>query len=163
MNKFRHLLIIVVISTVFLLLPTAAMAKFTYHHNGFAIGAGVNQASENNADESLAFGLKYRHNTLAGGLDFCMSEGPGGEGSTMFPFVWVAWMEEFSRPEESTYGLYGGLGVGYMLLEEEELMDSPVGPFVILGWDLGEEISVEGKVGMFGENKFGTAMVYWNL
>ena len=161
--KIRSILITLFSISAFLILPGAAMAEFQYHHDGLAIGFGINQASENNADESLALGIKYRYHTLAGGLDYCMSEGPGGVDSTSFMFAWIAWMEEFSRPEESTYGLYGGLGLGYMMLEDEELMDSPFGPFVITGWDLGEEITVEGKVGLFGENKWGTAMLYWNL
>ena len=163
MRKIRPILLGIITVTLMLTLPGASMAEFEYHHNGMALGVGINQATDNDADESFAFGVKFRSDTFAGGLDYCKSEGPGGEGSTSFMFPWVAWMEEFSRPPESTYDLYGGLGVGYMILEDEEFIDSPFGPFVITGWDMGEELTLEGKVGVFGGSFWGTAMVYWNM
>jgi len=139
-----------------------AMAELDYHHDGFAVGAGINQAMENQADESWAAGIKYRTPHWEYGLDACMSEDFGGVGDNNFGFVWVAYIEEWERPAFSTYGLYTGIGAGMFFLEDE-FVDWPAGPIVVMGWDWGDEITVEGKVGYFGENYFGTTMLYWNF
>jgi len=145
---------------VSLLAPSASYAGGLDFPPGMAIGAGVNQATGNEADESLAVSFKSREDRLEYGIDFCMSEGRGGVGDNNFVFVWGAWLEDFQRPEWQDYGVFAGAGAGFFLFEDD-LVEWPAGPFVVLGWDFSPQAGLEGKVGYFGENYWGTALLYW--
>jgi hypothetical protein len=143
-----------------LLYPSAARAGELDFLSGIAVGAGINQATENAADESFALGLKAREGRWEYGVDFCMSEAAGGVGDDNFMFVWGAWINDFSRPDWQDYGIYAGAGAGAFFLESD-LIDWPAGPFAVVGWDFSPQAGLEGKVGYFGENIWGTGMLYW--
>jgi hypothetical protein len=155
-------LIAFIVSAAALILAAAypAYAELDYHHNGFSIGAGINQATENQADETWAVGLKYRQPHWQYGVDVCMSEDFGGVGDNKFGFIWATYIEEWERPAASEYGLYSGIGAGAFFLEDE-FVDWPAGPIVVMGWDWGRELGMEAKVGYFGENFYGTTLLYW--
>jgi hypothetical protein len=147
-----------VISGIISALPAyAATLDFM---SGLAVGVGINQATENQADESFALSFKSRETRWEYGLDLCMAEDFGGVGDNNFGFIWGAWLEEFQRPEWQDYGIYVGAGAGVLLLQDD-LVDWPAGPFAVVGWDFSSQAGLEGKVGYFGENYWGTAMLYW--
>jgi hypothetical protein len=128
---------------------------------GLAIGAGINRATENNATEEFAFGIKYMASKWEYGFDFIQSGPPGlGPGSANSGFVWAAWLNDFKRTDWQDYGVYVGAGAG-ILLFQDNFIDWPAGPFAVIGWDFTERAGMEGKLGYFGENYFGTAMLYW--
>ena len=145
---------------VILMLPLPAYANDLDFLEDFALGIGVNQGTSNDANELLAVGIKSRGLRWQYGVDFCMSEDRGGVGDNNFAFLWASWTEEFQRPEWQDYGMYVGAGAGVLLLSDD-LTEWPVGPFVMLGWDLSTQAGLEGKAGYFGEEYWGTAMFYW--
>ncbi len=157
---FKRLSILLGISLILILLPSPVLANDMDFMDGFALGAGFSQGTENAADESFAFSIKTQGHRWQYGVDFCMSEDRGGIGDNNFAFLWAAWTEEFQRPEWQDYGIYAGAGAGFLLLSDD-LTEWPVGPFVMLGWDLSSQAGLEGKVGWFGEEMWGTAMFYW--
>lgn len=126
----------------------------------YAVGAGWNQGTENDALEFFVLSFKYRGNRWEYGLDACNVEKRGEEGGSNFGFAWAAWIEEFDRPDWQDYGIFVGAGAGVFFLEED-LIDWPGGPFLVLGWDFSPQAGLEGKVGYFGENYWGTALFYW--
>ena len=128
--------------------------------DGIAIGAGYNQGTDNDANESFTLSLKARERHWEYGIDACMSDDRGGVGDNNFGFVWGAWIEDFKRPDFQDYGIYVGAGAGAFVLEDE-LVEWSAGPFVILGWDFSSQAGLEGKLGYFGENYWGTALFYW--
>ncbi len=140
--------------------PISASAGALDFLDGMAIGAGYNQGSENDANESFVLSFKTRETRWEYGIDFCRSEGTGGVGEDNFMFVWGAWIEEFDRPEWQDYGVFVGAGAGIFLLDDS-LIDWPAGPFLVLGWDFSDHAGLEGKVGYFGENNWGTGTLYW--
>jgi len=154
----RPLLFIFSISVAFLLLPTSANAANVLH--GLAVGAGVNQATKNDANETFCLSLKSRSARWEYGIDACTSEYRGGVGRNNFGFIWGAWVDDFQRPDWQDYGIYGGAGAGFFVLQQD-FVDWSAGPFLLLGWDLSSQAGLEGKVGYFGENYWGTANFYW--
>ncbi|HDS30800.1 MAG TPA: hypothetical protein ENN67_07125 [Firmicutes bacterium] len=156
----RHIAISLIAFSLILLIPLQSRAGDLDFMDGLAIGAGINQGTKNEADESFALGLKARQGRWQYGVDFCMSEDRGGIGKDNFVFVWGGWLQEFDRPDWQDYGIYVGGGVGFFLLESN-LIDWPAGPFAIVGWDFSSQAGLEGKVGYFGKNYWGTAMLYW--
>jgi len=140
--------------------PSIASAGVLDFLDGVAIGAGINQATVNDADELYTLSFKHRETRWEYGLDLCMSEARGGVGDDNFAFVWGSWLEEFDRPDWQDYGIYVGAGAGAFVLEDD-LIDWPAGPFAVLGWDFSNQAGLEGKVGYFGENYWGTALFYW--
>ena len=128
--------------------------------DGWAIGVGINQVTENDADESLGGSIKWRDDSWEVGLDYLNSEDVGGIGENNYAFAWAAMLMDFKRPDTQDFGIFGGGGAGF-LVADDEAIDWPAGPIVILGWDFSSQAGLEGKVGYFGENIFGTAMFYW--
>lgn len=128
--------------------------------DGWCLGVGINQATENDADESFAVSLKWRDKSWQAGVDYLTSEDVGGVGENNFMFAWGAMLYDFKRPEWMEYGIFVGAGAG-MMVSDDDLIDWPFGPFAVLGWDFSSQAGLEGKVGYFGDNMFGTAMFYW--
>jgi len=143
-----------------LMFPGVVAAELEYHHNGLAIGVGLNQATQNEANEDFAASVKYRRFHWEIGVDACMSEDFGGVGDNNYGVIWLAYIEEFNRPAGSTYGLYAGLGAAGFVLEDD-FVDTPYGPIAVAGWDWGNETGVEGKVGLFGDNTWASLIAYW--
>jgi len=160
MMRFKAAWLVPSLVILFFILATPAGAFDFSMPDNFAIGAGINQGTENEADELIAIGFKLREHRWEYGIDFCMSEDRGGEGDNNFGFLWAAWIEEFQRPDFQDYGIFAGAGVGAFVLEDD-LTDWPAGPFVVIGWDFSSQSGIEGKCGYFGENYWGTAMFYW--
>jgi hypothetical protein len=156
----RVYVLLIAILLAGLLVPAVASAELEYHHNGLAIGVGFNQATQNEADESFAASIKYRRYHWEAGFDACMSEDFGGVGDNNFGVAWLAYIEEFNRPADSTYGLYAGLGAGMFILEDE-FIDQSVGPLAVAGWDWGDETGSELKAGWFGDSFWASLIVYW--
>ena len=152
--------VLFLLSGLLLVFPSTLHAGGLDFLEGIALGAGVNQATDNDADELYTFSIKHRETRWEYGLDLCMSEASGGGGDDNFAFVWGSWLEEFDRPDWQDYGIYVGAGAGVFVLEDD-LIDWPAGPFVVLGWDFSNQAGLEGKVGYFGENYWGTALFYW--
>ncbi len=146
-----------------LVFPNAAMADAIYYHNGYALGVGANIASENDAREEFAISFKYRSYHWQYGIDHCTSAGAGDIGTTEYQFLWVSYIEEFKRPADSDYGIYAGLGGGGFLGLEDDFLENPFGPFLLVGWDMSDWIGLEGKVGTFGRNYWASALIYWYL
>jgi hypothetical protein len=144
----------------FLIAPLPALAENS-GFEGLALGVGANRAAENMANENTAFGIKWRERHFEYGLDFIQAGAVGyGYGNSNCAFLWASWLEEFDRPGWQDYGIYVGAGAG-TILGEDEFVDWQAGPFIILGWDFTARAGLEGKLGYFGENIFGTAMIYW--
>jgi len=143
-----------------LIASTPAWAGELDFLDGIAIGAGMNQGTDNDADETWALSAKMREGHWEYGVDICRSEGFGGVAVDRFGFVWASWIEDFQRPEWQDYGIYVGGGAGVFVLQDE-LVDWPAGPFATIGWDFSPQAGLEGKVGYFGENYWGTALLYW--
>ncbi|HEX9746040.1 MAG TPA: hypothetical protein VGB30_11505 [bacterium] len=147
---------------IFLLTAVPASAEVFDFMDGISLGAGFNQGSDNDANESAAFSIKIRQPDYQYGVDFLMSEDRGGIGDNNFGFVWGTWYTEFKRAPNQDYGFYAGAGAGAFFLEDD-FIDWPAGPFAMLGWDFSTQAGIEGKVGYFGENMWGTAIFYWNF
>lgn len=146
---------------VSLMIAPQAFADDDGGFDGIALGAGINRATENNATEEYAFGIKYMGTRWEYGFDFIQTGARGGVyGNANSGFLWAAWLEKFKRSAWQDYGVYVGAGAG-MLLFEDDFVDWTAGPFVVIGWDFTERAGMEGKLGYFGENLFGTAMLYW--
>jgi len=133
--------------------------------DGWALGVGINRATSNDLEEEFAVSLKWRDVAWEAGLDYLSTEprpeeSRAGEGPTEFMFAWGAWLIDFDRPEWQDYGIFAGAGAG-VVIDDGDIIDSPLGPFIMLGWDFSTQAGLEGKVGYFGENIFGTAMFYW--
>ena len=143
------------------LLPIAPCQAGTLDFlDGIALGAGWNQGANNDANEKYMYSIKSRDKRWEYGLDFCRSEIRGGNGKDNFAFIWVDRLEELGRPKWQDYGIFVGYGAGFFM-KESNLFDWPAGPFVIIGWDYSHQAGLEGKVGYFGENYWGTAVFYW--
>jgi hypothetical protein len=163
LRLFLHLFLLPIAATsAVVLLPSAAKAERVYYHDGVAVGMGYNIASENYTLEDFAFSLKYRMHHWQGGIDYCFT-GPvgGGNGDSNLQFLWVSYIEEFSRPDTQKYGLYGGIGVGGMVGMDYGFLERRYGPFALAGWDITSYLGIEGKAGLFGRNNWGTGMLYW--
>jgi len=150
----------VFVSLAAILFAGPAMAQTSGTAGDFAVGLGINRATNNEADESFSFSVKERLPKWEYGLDLCMSEDRGGVGDNNFAFVWGGWIDDFHRQELQDYGIFAGVGAGAFILQDD-LVDWPTGPFVIIGWDLSSQAGLEGKLGYFGENLWGTANIYW--
>lgn len=153
-------IILTAIFLVLMLFPLEARAGVLDFMDGIALGAGINQGTSNQADESFTLSIKLREEPWQYGFDICKSEDIGGIGVNKFGFVWGSWQTDFDRREIQDYGIYAGGGAGILLLEDD-LVDWPAGPFVLLGWDFSNTAGLEGKVGYFGSNFWGTALFYW--
>ena len=151
-----------VLALIIFLFPMPSKAGGFDFMDGLSLGAGINQGTSNDADERLAISLKLREKNWEYGLDFCQSEDVGGIGKNDFGFVWGSWLADFQRPPHQDYGIYAGAGAGAFILQQD-LIDWPAGPFLVLGWDFSTDAGLEGKVGYFGENMWGTAIFYWNF
>ena len=156
----RLIQIILVAAATGFLLPGPASAGTIDFLDGIAIGAGYHQAAANRADEYYTASIKIRGKVWEYGIDACNSEGSGGVSTDNFLFLWTGWIEEFDRPKWQDYGIYVGAGAGFFLLDDN-LIDWPGGPFVIIGWDFSHQAGLEGKCGYFGDHYWGTAMFYW--
>lgn len=153
---------IIVLGISILMTTSPAWAASQKKARGFSLGAGYNQASKNEAKESIGFSLKDRLTKYEYGLDLCMSKARGGVGRNDFGFLWGAWYDDFARPKTQEYGIYVGAGAGIYFLQQN-FVKWPAGPFAILGWDLTRNAGLEGKVGYYGDHNFwGTANFYWN-
>jgi len=147
-------------TALLLLLNEPTLAKTGNILGTFSVGAGINQGTDNQADESFCLSFKERLHKWEYGLDLCMSEDRGGVGDNNFAFLWLSWIDDFHRPNWQDYGFYAGAGAGLLILSDD-LVQRPFGPFILLGWDLSSQAGLEGKVGWFGENFWGTANLYW--
>jgi len=145
-----------------LLFAIPAQAGVLDFMSGTSVGVGINRGTANEADESFTLSFKIREPRWEYGLDLSMSEDYGGIGDNNFGYIWGAWIEEFQRPEWQDYGVYVGAGAGIFILEDD-LVEWPAGPFVVMGWDFSSQSGLEGKIGYYGENYWGTALIYWNF
>lgn len=153
-------LLVISLSLAILLFGSPAMAQTSGMQGDLAVGLGYNQGTNNEADESFCLSVKERLLKWEYGLDLCMSEDKGGVGDNNFAFVWGGWIDDFHRQDFQDYGIFAGVGAGVFVMQDE-LVDWPAGPFVIIGWDLSPQAGLEGKLGYFGENLWGTANIYW--
>lgn len=156
----RVICALVLWAVVCLIIRSPAFAESSSLLGTFSVGVGVNQGTDNEADETFCLSFKERLPKWEYGLDICMAEDRGGVGDNNFAFVWVSWIDDFQRPEWQDYGFYGGGGAGALLLSDE-LVEWSAGPFVLMGWDLSPQAGLEGKVGYFGDSFWGTANLYW--
>ena len=143
-----------------MVVPSTANAGALDWLDGLAVGAGYNQATGNDTVELFVLSLKTRERHWEYGADLCKSHAIGSMKENHFAFVWGSWLEDFKRPDWQDYGIYVGAGAGAFLLEDD-LVEWPAGPFVVLGWDFSSQAGLEGKIGWFGENYWGTALFYW--
>lgn len=158
-KAFKILVFLLILSVLMDRVEAAEEAEF---FKNISFGAGVNQGTSNQAEESFSISVKDRVSRWEYGLDICASKDRGGVGDNKFAFLWAAWREDFHRPTWQDYGIYAGAGAGAFILQQD-LIDWPAGPFILIGWDFSSQAHLEGKVGYFGENYWGTALFYWNL